>query len=128
MYDSRPSVCTDCGQKVVYGKMSDFNINPYQSGYCYICTGCGAYVGTHKNRPKEALGRISDKRTRYMRVVCHKEFDHHWQSTAGKNRLYHKLAKALGIKSEDCHFGYMDYEELKKAYEIMKTWEKSMVL
>ena len=43
-------------------------------------------------------------------------------STAGKNRLYFKLSKELGIKSEDCHFGYMDYEQLQKALNIMKSW------
>lgn len=121
-YDSRPSKCPDCGGKVTYGKMADFGIQPYQSGYCYICLACGSYVGTHKNRPKEALGRISDRKTRQLRVKCHNEFDRHWQSTAGKNRLYYKLSKELGIKTEDCHFGYMDYEELRAAYDIMRSW------
>lgn len=55
-------------------------------------------------------------------MVCHQEFDKHWDSTAGKNRLYFKLSKELGIKSEDCHFGYMDYEQLQKALNIMKSW------
>ena len=126
-YDSRPSICPDCNGKVEYGRMVDYGIKPYQSGYCYICVRCKAYVGTHRNTPKEALGRLSDSRTRRMRVLCHEEFDKHWQSTAGKNRLYYKLSKELGIKSEECHFGYMDYEELEKAYEIMKKWGKFMI-
>ena len=95
-YDSRPTVCK-CGGKVIYGRMKDFGITPYKSGYCYFCTKCGAYVGTHENSK-------------------------HWDSPAGKNRLYFKLSKELGIKSEDCHFGYMDYEQLQKALNIMKSW------
>ena len=35
---------------------------------------------------------------------------------------FSKLSKELGIKSEDCHFGYMDYEQLQKALNIMKSW------
>ena len=120
-YDSRPTVCK-CGGKVIYGRMKDFGITPYKSGYCYFCTKCGAYVGTHENRKKDALGVLSDGRTRRMRMVCHQEFDKHWDSTAGKNRLYFKLSKELGIKSEDCHFGYMDYEQLQKALNIMQSW------
>lgn len=65
-YDSRPTVCK-CGGKVIYGRMKDFGITPYKSGYCYFCTKCGAYVGTHENRKKDALGVLSDGRTRRMR-------------------------------------------------------------
>ena len=34
-YDSRPTVCK-CGGKVIYGRMKDFGITPYKSGYCYF--------------------------------------------------------------------------------------------
>ena len=126
MYEPRPNICS-CGGKVIYGRMEDFGIRPYQSGHCYICMVCGAYVGTHQNRPREALGVLSDAKTRRMRALCHQEFDKHWQSTAGKNRLYYKLSKDLGIKSEDCHFGYMNYKELSKALDVMKAWGKFMI-
>lgn len=53
-YDSRPTVCK-CGGKVIYGRMKDFGITPYKSGYCYFCTKCGAYVGTHENRKRMRL-------------------------------------------------------------------------
>lgn len=122
MYDSRPTVCPECDGKVIYGKMIDFGLKPFQSGKCYYCIDCGAYVGTHQNRPREALGRLADGKTRHMRMICHKEFDKHWESSAGKDRLYYKLSKELGIKKDDCHFGYMDYEQLNKAYCIMQNW------
>ena len=123
MYDPRPNKCPDCNGNVVYGKMTDFGLKSFQSGKCYYCTNCGAYVGTHQNRPKEALGRLADGKTRHMRMMCHKEFDKHWESTVVMNRLYYRLSKELGMKKEDCHFGYMDYEQLNHAYQIMLNWE-----
>lgn len=123
MYDPRPSICNICNGKVVYEPMKNFNITSFQSGYYYYCIECGAFVGTHKNRPKEALGSLANAKTRKLRVMCHKEFDKHWMTTAGKNRLYYKLSQEMEINKEDCHFGYMDEQQLEKAYEIMKNWE-----
>ena len=121
-YDVYPNVCNICNGKVEYKKMKDVGITPFQSGYCYICTACGAYVGTHRNRPKEALGILANSKTRQLRMICHEEFDKHWMTTAGKNRAYFALSRALGIKKEDCHFGYMDAKMLIKSMEIMDKW------
>ena len=33
-----------------------------------------------------------------------------------KNRAYYRLSQEMGMKSENCHFGYMDYEQLVEAY------------
>ena len=106
MFDSRPTRC-NCGGTVVYGKMEKFGLRPYQSGYCYICQKCGAYVGTHQNRPKDALGILAAGDTRRLRVLCHEEFDKHWMSTAGKSRVYYRLSKEMGIKKEDCHTNHL---------------------
>lgn len=121
-FDIYPTTCHICGGKVEYKKMVDVGIKPFQSGYCYICLKCRAYVGTHKNRPKEALGILAHNTTRQLRIICHEEFDKHWMTTAGKNRAYFALSKALGIKKEDCHFGYMDNKMLIKSMEIMEKW------
>lgn len=128
MFNTRPTKCPLCDGKVTYGFMKDFGIKPYQSGRCYICTKCGAYVGTHRNNPKEALGLLSDGKTRTLRVICHDEFDKHYSTFRGKNMLYYHLSKEMGIKKDLCHFGYMEYDELIKALEIMKQWDKSFVL
>lgn len=122
MFDSRPTRC-NCGGTVVYGKMEKFGLRPYQSGYCYICQKCGAYVGTHQNRPKDALGILATGDIRRLRVLCHEEFDKHWMSTAGKSRVYYRLSKEMGIKKEDCHFGYMQKDQLVEALSIMQSWE-----
>lgn len=122
MFDSRPNKCNVCGGSVTYGRMIDFGLRPYQSGYCYYCKNCGAYVGTHKKSNKEALGILSNGKTRKLRVICHNEFDKHWMSLSGKNKAYFRLSKEMEIKSEECHFGYMDEKQLKQALTIMKGW------
>lgn len=122
MFDSRPTVCHLCGGEVVYGKMTEFGIKPFQSGCCYICMRCNAYTGTHCNNPKDALGVLGTRNDRSLRRKCHEELDKHWMSSAGKNRAYYKLSADMGIKFEDCHFGHMREEQLKEAYDIMQGW------
>ena len=119
-YDVYPTVCNVCHGKVEYKRMEDIGIEPYQSGFCYACKDCGAYVGTHKKQPKIALGILGTGTERYLRLICHEEFDKHWVSLAGKNRAYYRLSKELGIKSEDCHFGHFNKEMLLKALDVMQ--------
>lgn len=58
-----PEVCNLCGGKVIYTDNKNiYHGKSYGSGKCYICTNCGAYVGTHKPRPKEAIRNISQSR------------------------------------------------------------------
>ena len=125
MFDSRPTICPVCGGNVIYGKMKDFGLTPYQSGYCYICEKCGSYVGTHRKSPKDALGILACSNTRKLRSICHEEFYKHYYSLTGKNRAYYRLSKELHIKFDDCHFGYMDAATLSRALNIMKGWEKA---
>jgi len=128
-YDPQPTICPYCSGKVVYGKMQEFGIAPYQSGYCYICTECNAFVGTHNNRPKEALGKIAYGKTRSLRVQCHEEFEKHYSgSSHGKDRLYYLLSQKLGLSKEECHFGYMDDEQLIQALRIMTTEMKNLYI
>ena len=124
MINTRPTDCNCCMSKnsVIYGKMEEFQIRRFESGYCYICTKCGAYVGTHKGRVKDALGILSDEKTRKMRILCHQEFDKHYMRRASKSAVYYRLAQEMKIPFDDCHFGYMDYCQLEKALNIMKQW------
>lgn len=94
----------------------------YGSGKCYLCTNCGAYVGTHKPRPKEALGLLANKEMREMKVKCHSLFDERWKSKKHKSRrkAYEQLANQLKIPVSECHFGYFDMDMLNKAYEILR--------
>lgn len=125
MYDIRPTTCNICGSNVVYGRMKDFGIAPFQSGYCYCCTNrsCNAFVGTHKKEPRNALGILADAKTRRLRVDCHNELEKHYITTNGKNFAYYKLSEEMGMKFEECHFGYMTKEQLEKALLIMQNWD-----
>ena len=100
----------------VYGK-------EYGSGKCYLCKSCGAYTGTHRPRPKEALGLLANEPMRKGKVACHDLFDAMWKGKkkAHKKRrdLYAWLADAMGIPVEDCHFGYFDINQLRYAYRIL---------
>lgn len=128
MINDRPEKCNICGGKVVFGNMSDFGLNSYQSGKCYICTNCGAYVGTHKNQPQDALGTLADGKTRALRTKCHEEFDKHYMSLTAKDTLYYMLSIEMGISKEECHFGHFNREQLEKALNIMTTKWKNLYI
>lgn len=124
MIDLHPTTCNLCGGKVVLISNSKIYGREYGSGLCYFCTECGAYVGTHQPRPTEAMGVLSNKEMRDMKMKCHDLFDAHWKSSRHKkiarNKAYSDLANKMHIKVSDCHFGYFDMEQLNKAYKILK--------
>lgn len=119
-----PKVCNICGGKVEYIENKLIYGKSYGNGYAYRCTSCGAYVGTHKSRPKEALGLLADKEMRDWKMKCHDIFDSLWKGrkrqSAKRNMCYVWLAKQLDIPLSECHFGYFDLETLKHAYEILR--------
>jgi hypothetical protein len=73
--DLCPTKCNICGGKVVYTSNAEIYGKEYGSGKCYLCQNCRAYVGTHKPRPKEALGVLADGRMRKGKMCCHEIFD-----------------------------------------------------
>lgn len=119
-----PVVCNLCGGKVEYVSNSKIYGKEYGSGKCYLCTSCGAYVGTHKARPKEALGILADKEMRYLKMKCHELFDKKWNTARDRRiaraKAYAALAEELGIPISECHFGYFDMDMLHRAYDILK--------
>lgn len=121
--EAHPKICNICGGKVIYCSNERIYGKEYGSGFCYLCNNCGAYVGTHKPRPREALGLLADERMRTGKKMCHAIFDQFWKGKqkAHKKRkdLYRWLAHEMEIKVEDCHFGYFDILQLRKAYKIL---------
>lgn len=114
-----PKVCNLCGGKVIYtDNRNIYHGKSYGSGKCYLCTNCGAYVGTHKPRPKEAFGILANSEMRRLKHICHQQFDSFWQgksnSSKKRKKVYFEMAKILGIPVEECHFGYFDLVMLKK--------------
>ena len=123
MIDLCPTKCNLCGGEVVYQSNSLIYGKEYGSGKCYFCLQCGAYVGTHKPRPKEALGILANREMRHMKSLCHDVFDRMWNDSVERTELYIELANALNIPVEECHFGYFNLSMLNKAYAILRRWK-----
>lgn len=127
MIDLHPTTCNICGGKVIYTSNTAVYGRRYGSGMCYLCTKCGAYVGTHEPRPKEALGILSNKEMRSMKMTCHNLFDALWKGKPSKGsgrsprrKAYRWLSDQLGIPEEECHFGYFDMNMLQRAYSLLR--------
>lgn len=122
MIDLQPKICNLCGGKVEYITNDKIYGKSYGSGYCYHCTQCGAYVGTHKPRPKEALGILANAEMKNWKQWCHREFDKLWKEEGYKRwKCYRWLADQMGIPISECHFGYFDIKQLKHAYAVLKN-------
>lgn len=105
--DLYPTKCNICGSEVVYTSNKRIYGKEYGSGKCYLCTKCGAYVGTHKPRQKEALGILANSEMREMKMKCHELFDQKWKNeqTSKKRhnerkKAYRELANKLNIQIE----------------------------
>ena len=132
MIDLQPTKCNICNGKVIFASNSIVYGKEYGSGKCYFCTNCGAYVGTHKPRPREALGILANKEMRDMKMQCHELFDSYWKNESSneerhstRSNAYCKLAGEIGIPIEECHFGHFNLDMLNKAYAVLQKWEKN---
>lgn len=126
--NTHPTVCNICGGKVVYCSNERIYGRKYGSGFCYLCTNCGAYVGTHRPSPHTALGLLADAPMREGKKLCHDLFDKLWKGPknqgARRTLMYAHLANLMEVSIEDCHFGYFDICQLRQAYRILLRIEK----
>ena len=83
----QPSICNICGGKVIFVSNALIYGKEYGSGKMYYCTSCGAYVGTHEPRPKEALGLLANAEMRDMKMKCHGLFDERWKNESNYRQL-----------------------------------------
>ena len=49
--DTHPTTCNLCGGQVIYTSNERVYGRKYGSGYCYLCTCCGAYVAHMSQGP-----------------------------------------------------------------------------
>ena len=126
MIDLHPTKCNLCGGRVVYTTNDEIYGKQYGSGYCYICSRCKAYVGTHLNHPKDAMGILANKQMRELKMRCHDIFDKMWNTSNERREMYHKLSNKMGIPLADCHFGYFNLGQLWKALLILKEWRDNV--
>lgn len=127
MIDLYPKICNLCEGRVEFISNARIYGKQYGSGYCYHCTKCGAYVGTHKPWPRKAMGILADAEMRSWKMKCHRLFDSFWQGNGKgvqkrRQQQYRRLADEMGIPMEDCHFGYFDLDRLRQAYRILERW------
>lgn len=122
MIITKPKHCNLCGGDVIHTSNAAIYGKEYGSGKCYLCTECGAYVGTHIPQPEKAMGILADARMREKKKECHAIFDKMWSNGKERRNLYKKLAKEMNMKLEDCHFGYMDIQDLEMALYLIKRW------
>lgn len=122
MINLQPKKCNLCNGEVEYIKNSKIYGKSYGSGYCYHCRSCGAYVGTNKNKPIQALGILANKEMRDWKTYCHNIFDKIWRNKImTRTDAYKWLSNILDIPFNECHFGYFDLSQLKRAYAIIKN-------
>ena len=116
---TNPDTCNLCGGSVSFVTNAKVYGKAYGSGWCYLCDECGAYVGTHKPRPNEAMGILADKPMRAMKRAAHELFDSTWSSQSERKSRYQWLADQLGIDVSECHFGYFDKPMLVRAINVL---------
>ena len=123
--------CPYCGKrpehvdsKVVYGR---------SYGMIYLCKPCNAYVGTHRDKPKKALGRLANKQLREAKKLAHKYFDQLWQRKMLKDNIkkheartlaYKWLSKQLSVPLRFTHIGMFDEDLCNKVVEVCKPYYK----
>lgn len=126
--NEKPKTCNICGGKVILTSNAEIYGKEYGNGKCYLCTNCRAYVGTHKHESDRALGTLADNETRQLRQKCHDLFDELWLNSpnrkAARTYYYEWLSNKMNIEKEDCHFGYFDKEQCKKAISFLESEEE----
>jgi hypothetical protein len=67
------------------------------------------------------LGTLADGPTRQARKRCKEPFESlHRSGRMTRSEAYSKLAKKLGIPVEQCHFGWFDAAQCKRAAEAAR--------
>lgn len=83
--------------------------------FLYRCDNCDAHVGLHPETDIP-LGILADVHLRRARVVCKATFNELQKVLpVNRHRAYQILADAMGIPASECHFGWFDVDQCRKA-------------
>lgn len=130
-------VCPYCGCNSEYISDVELYGRIYGNGMFYVCKPCDAWVGTHKPRPTEALGRLANKELRNAKIQAHFYFDQLWKrkierincsKSKARKLAYKWLSEQTGIEYKYCHIGFMDVEECKQVTEACKPFFRKQEL
>lgn len=120
--------CPYCGGKVIFTSNAYiYHGKTYGNGKCYVCTNCRTSCGVHgKPVPtKRPLGILATDEMKQLKQQCHSKFDEVWRDHKLKRgACYKRLAKLMNIKPQQCHFGWFNVDDLKRANAILsdKGW------
>lgn len=92
----------------------------------YMCPKCHSYVGCHKDNQIKALGRVSNKTLRELKIKTHEVFDPLWKKLLdrckhSRNLCYDWLSEEMDIEREYCHIGMFDEYQCKQVIEICQS-------
>lgn len=124
--------CPYCGGKVIYTDNSRiYHGRTYGNGKCFVCINCGASVGVHGDCPPshKPLGLLATPQMKHLKMSCHNLFDRVWKRhLKSRGECYRILAKKMGIPVKQCHFGWFNETDLKRAIKILRNkdwWQKN---
>jgi hypothetical protein len=115
-------LCPYCGKESTEATGKD--VYPHREDLAgkrfFQCAPCQAHVGRYADgRP---LGYLANAETRRARMTAHAAFDPLWKSgRMTRTQAYEELARAMGIRQEDCHIGMFNIEECKKTLEVAEN-------
>lgn len=90
--------------------------------HVYSCTGCGAYVGTHKGT-KHPLGTLATKELRELRKQAHAVFDPYWKGKhMSRKTAYRRLQDFMGTPKELTHIAMFDEDQCRKVISGFKRF------
>lgn len=124
-------ICPYCNRKTEHVPDTEIYNQSY-GGMIYLCRECDAYVGCHKTRPLEALGRLANKELRQAKIEAHHYLDNLWQRRIDKDctkghargKAYKWLREQMGISKDICHIGMFDVAECNRVIELCKPYFK----
>ncbi|NEO85473.1 MAG: hypothetical protein F6J87_14680 [Spirulina sp. SIO3F2] len=111
-----PKSCRFCGSEVIKKSNAEF-YGRLIKGNLYCCTNCDARVGIHDGGsvPK---GTLANTEIRNARKHVHALFDRIWkEGWLSRKEAYKRMAKELDIPSQECHIGWFDVPECRKAWK-----------
>ncbi|ASA22025.1 zinc-finger-containing protein [Paenibacillus donghaensis] len=114
-------ICRYCGGKVICISTKAFYGRDY-GAHVYKCTGCDAYVGTHKGT-KNPLGTLANKELRELRKKAHEVFDPCWKDKHMQRKsAYRRLKEFMGTAREDTHIAMFDEDQCRRVIAGFKRF------
>lgn len=121
-----PTKCPHCHGPVEVAKNSAIYAGVEYGDYpwIYLCVNkhCWASVGMHKDTAIP-LGTLAHAPLRKLRMEAKNEFNPVWQQQyMTRSKAYEWLAKEMGLKVSECHFGLFNESQCRAVMEIMDLY------